>query len=346
MEISDGSSQGEVVWNKFVREHYPPVGSFMLAWEWGVFQRSLGRGVEYFFIKEKKEPIAAFTFVRHQLPLGFSYGYTPRGPVVAARERSQTLSIFRKIQEWSREVHPDLIFIRLEPPVDALGFDAKKEGFDIPGYYVQPRYNHTVPLEGSDEDMIKRFHPSTRSNLARAERRGVSVMLDALRGPADYEEFFRMAAETEARNKAKNVFPSRVYFDALTKSILPLGEVSDPNKLSLGIFSGFHGGKPAATHFVLFFGDTATYLYGAAYTEHLNSKVTTYLHWSAMKEARRRGFKYYDIGGVDENRWPSLTTFKRQFGGVEFSYIGNVDIPLRPRLHGAYNLLRKIRRTE
>ncbi len=351
MEIADASSQGERVWNRFIREHYPPVGSFMLAWEWGVFQRSLGRGVQYYFVKEKsgpagKETIAAFTFVRHRLPFGFHYGYTPRGPVVQKESSKNMLQIFRKIQEWGLERHPDLIFIRLEPPVEGTGFDAAKEGFHIPDYYIQPRYNHTVPLGGTEGDVVARFHSSTRSNLGRAERRGVTVAVNALRGPADYEEFFAMAAETMTRNRVANVYPSRAYFDSLVKSILPLGDVSDPERLSIGTFSGFQNGKIAAIHFVLFFGDMATYLYGAAYTEHLSSKVTTYLHWSAMREAKRRGFTYYDLGGVDDDRWPSLTAFKRQFGGTEFSYVGNVDIPLRPGLHRIYNLLRKVRRTD
>ncbi len=345
MEIVDASSEGEAVWNRFVREHYPPVGSFMLAWEWGVFQRSLGRKVDRYFLKEKKDPIAAFTFVRHRIPFGFSYGYSPRGPLVAAHaEEGTALRVFKAIQKWGEKQNPNLIFVRLEPPFASLGPEVEREGFHFPRYYVQPRYNQTVLLDGAEEDIVSRFHPSTRSNLKRAERRGVTVEMTSAPTSSDYHEFFAMTRETMARNRAKNVYPSRGYFDALVRSTLPIGEKHNPCRLTLGIFSGCHEGVPAAIHFVLFFGDTATYLYGAAYTEHLSSKVTTYLHWMAMREAKRRGLRYYDIGGVDEKRWPTLTAFKRQFGGREFTYVGNVDIPSRPNLYHIYNFFRGLRR--
>ena len=120
------------------------------------------------------------------------------------------------------------------------------------------------------------------------------------------------------------------------------GEKNSADNLSICVFNGYRNGEPAAIHFVVFFGDTATYLYGASYAEHLPSKVETYLHWTAMKEAKRRGLKFYDLGGVDEKRWPSLTVFKRQFRGQEFSYAGNIDIPLRPFLYRLYNILRTI----
>ena len=109
----------------------------------------------------------------------------------------------------------------------------------------------------------------------------------------------------------------------------------------MGAFYGYQNGEPAGTHFVLFFGKTATYLYGASFSKHLNSKVTTYLHWVAIQEAKRRGMNYYDLGGIDAKRWPKLTEFKRQFRGTEFAYIGNVDIPIRPSLYRAYDLMRK-----
>ena len=152
-----------------------------------------------------------------------------------------------------------------------------------------------------------------------------------------------MIKSTTNRNHGKNAYPSEQYLRTFLSAnqILDIDAKYDPAVFSLGIFCGYHDGAPAGTHIVVFFGDTATYLFGASFTEHLNSKVDTYLHFSAMREAKRLGMHHYDLGGIDENIWPSLTKFKRQFGGVETCYVGNIDVPLKPSLYHAYNFLKK-----
>jgi lipid II:glycine glycyltransferase (peptidoglycan interpeptide bridge formation enzyme) len=64
-----------------------------------------------------------------------------------------------------------------------------------------------------------------------------------------------------------------------------------------------------------------------------------------MQEANKMGLGYYDLGGIDSARWPTLTDFKKQFRGKEFSYIGNIDIPIRPMLYRLYNVLRRKRKS-
>ena len=156
-----------------------------------------------------------------------------------------------------------------------------------------------------------------------------------------YKEFAEMMADTIKRNSGVNAYPKEGYFNALFEVLSGANTViGDPRGLSLGIFYGYHEGEPAGIHFVLFFGSTATYLYGASYSKHLNAKVPTYLHWAAIQEAKRRGMRYYDLGGIDIERWPRLTEFKRQFRGEEVAYMGNIDIVLRPLAYRTYNFLR------
>lgn len=333
-------------WNQFVKQHYPPVGAFMQTWEWGTFQENLGRQVERYFLTDARNPVAAFMLVRHPLPLNFSYGYMPRGPVIAAHAAHDngSLEVFRSLRAWiTKENLPGTVFVRMEPPLASVAPDLSRHGFKIPPYYIQPRFNHTIPLDGSEEEIMKSFHPSTRSNIRRAERRGVTAELKRNATETDWDTFFSMARATIRRNSGKNVYPQRQYFNALIKAVPSVVDGYDPARLSLGTFCAYEHARPAATNFVLFFGNTATYLYGAANANALRSKAATYLHWVAMCEAKKRGLKYYDLGGIDEVRWPTLTNFKRQFRGQEFSYIGNIDIPIRPVLYRAYNLMRRLK---
>ena len=339
------SADEKQMWNRFVREHYPPVGAFMQTWEWGAFQEALGRRTERYFLKKGGEPRAAVALVHHPLPLGLSYAYAPRGPVIS-RDASDAehAEIFGAIRRWAPERFPRSGFVRLEPPVPRLADAVRKSGFVAPPYYVQPRFNLAVPLDLREEEIIAGFHPSTRSNIRRASRRGVEIEMKSALSGSDLEQFFAMAKDTIRRNSGKNAYPTPAYFRSFFETIPIAGSRDEAENLSVGVFSGYRNADPAGIHFVLFFGNTATYLYGASYRNHLNSKVTTSLHWAAMREAKQRGMEYYDIGGIDEAIWPTLTDFKRQFRGKEFCYVGNMDMPVRPLLYRLYNAVHRLKK--
>lgn len=344
MTFSSSSSKTE--WNNFVIENSPPIGNFMQTWEWGSFKEACGEKIQRFIITDDSRTLAIFTLIEHKIIFGCSYGYVPRGPLFAKAvqlDEKRILEILNEIKNWVKKSFPQLLFVRLEPSIISLEKDSKK-GFFFPSYYIQPRYNHAVSVNRSEEELIKSFHPSVRSNIHRAEKRGVTVELkDHLKAEC-YNEFIFLGQDTIKRNSGKNVYPGENYFSSLFKSVPSVLNELNQNNLSIGAFYGYQHGDLAAIHFVLFFGKTATYLYGASSTTHLSSKVTTYLHWSAMREAGKRGMEYYDLGGIDEKLWPSLTSFKRQFRGKEFSYIGNIDIPQKLLFYRFYEIIQGIRK--
>jgi len=345
MNISEVTFVDKYEWNKFAVEHYPPVGAFMQTWEWGEFQTDLGRKIGHYILMDGEEQIAKFTIVHFKLPLGLSYGYVPRGPIIlnTARDPETIIAICKAIREWATKKFPKFIFLRLEPPLSSIPKELEQYGFYIPNYYIQPRYNAVVPLSGNGEDITASFHPSTRSNLRRAEKRGVNVIMKDGITPEEYASFGLAMKDTIKRNRGKNVYPHDSYFRSLLDRIPFINNLNDKSMLSLGAFYAYREGELASAHFVLFFGKTATYLYGASRTHHLHSKVDTYLHFAAMQEAKKRGFDYYDLGGIDETLWPTLTTFKRQFRGKEIHYVGNIDIPLRSMLYKIYSFIRRLR---
>lgn len=339
MKIVDATTMDKDTWNLFVEANYPPVGAFMQSWEWGEFQEAIGRKIGRYAVKDDGETVAVFTLVHYSLPFGFEYGYIPRGPVLLGGQESDVVAIFTAIKDWIKRAYPKFVFVRMEPPFESFDAPILGKGFHISSYYVQPRFNASVPLSGSG-DLLAQFHPSTRSNIHRAEKRGVRAELKTQMSDAEYETFMIMMRETAARNGAKNIYPDDTYLKSLITGLPSIETEHDPAKLSIGIFYGYHNDELAAINLVLFFGGTATYLFGASHSKHLNSKITTYLHTFGMQEAQKRGYAYYDLGGIDPVRWPSLTDFKRQFRGDEFEYIGNINIPLRPVWYAIYNSIR------
>ncbi|MEK9174622.1 MAG: peptidoglycan bridge formation glycyltransferase FemA/FemB family protein, partial [Patescibacteria group bacterium] len=279
------------------------------------------------------------------LPLGQTYGYVPRGPALDNEffdSPEKVNDLFKTIRAWVRKNFQGLVFLRLEPPISGERINYGS-AFTLPDYYIQPKHNLAINLNQTEEEILAKFHPSTRSNVKKAERKGVIATVKKEILAEDWDDFFAMAKETVARNGGKNIYPGRDYFETMLKT-LPHIDTTKENELAFCFFEGRQEGEPAAMNLVLFFGKTATYLFGASATAKLPSKVTTYLHWYSLKEAKKRGYQYYDLGGIDEKLWPSLTVFKRRFGGEEFEYAGNVDIVVNIIKYKIYNWIRKIKK--
>ena len=344
LKISAAENKDREDWNNFVVKNYPPIGAFMASWEWGEFQKNLGRDTKRYLVTINSKLAGVFTLVKCRLPLGQSYGYAPRGPVLDNNlfdTDEKKWEFLKQLADWVKINLPEFFFIRLEPPWEKK-IILKNSSWAYPDYYIQPKYNLAINLERSETEILAQFHSSTRSNVKKAERKDVTAEVKMEMSAGDWDHFFDMAQDTVSRNAGKKIYPDRSYFETVAQTIPCLDSKNDGGT-SLLFFCGWHNGQPAALNLVLFFGDTATYLFGASYTKDLASKVTTYLHWQALKEAKKRGYKYYDLGGIDEKLWPSLTTFKRRFGGKEFEYIGNLDLILRPFVYRAYNWTRKIK---
>lgn len=346
LKIEKVNESEKEVWNSFIVKNYPPIGSFMASWEWGNFQSLLGRKIERFKIISNRNIVSLFTFVHCQLPFNQFYGYVPRGPALDLSffDTNEKISeLFKVLQTWAKESFSKFIFIRFEPPINEQ-FKIRSSVIFFPKYYVQPRKNLAINLTKTENELLTEFHHSNRANVRKAEKKSVTVETKESLSAEELNEFFNLAKDTSDRNQGKHIFPNINYFETIQKIASNVKE-DQKNDLSICFFIGKHEGRIGAINMVLFFGDTATYLFGASATAELSSKITTYLHWYGIKESKKFGYKYYDLGGIDEKLWASLTTFKRRFKGEEFEYIGNVDVVIKPWFYKLFNLARKIKKS-
>ena len=99
-------------------------------------------------------------------------------------------------------------------------------------------------------------------------------------------------------------------------------------------------------------GERSWYFYGASSREHRQLMATYLIQWEAMRWAKERGCKSYDLWGVPDRDFDSLeegfTTrsdglwgvyrFKRGFGGEVRRTSGPWDRVFRPLLYSLYKL--------
>ena len=81
------------------------------------------------------------------------------------------------------------------------------------------------------------------------------------------------------------------------------------------------------------------------------------LQWEALREAKRLGYRYYDLWGcmpepahsVDETilkqveKWKGIDRFKKGFGGEVYYYPGAFELILDIKKYTVYRLLKRVK---
>jgi peptidoglycan pentaglycine glycine transferase (the first glycine) len=319
-------------WDEFLRG-YP--GAHLLQTSlWGDFKAEFGWQVERVVAGD-----AGAQILFRPLPLGFSFAYIPKGPVGAdwTGVWAAVDHACRKRRAVVLKVEPD----QLELPSGEV--HAQLAGFHPGGDTVQPSRTILVDLSGSEEDLLARMKQKTRYNIRLAQKKDVQV-----RQASDVDSFYQLMEVTGQRDEFG--VHSRDYFQRAY-------ELFHPHAMCELLLAEFDG-QPLAGLMVFARGPRAWYFYGAS-NEVERSRMPAYLlQWEAMRWAKSKGCREYDLWGVpDEDEetleaqftkqkgglW-SVYRFKRGFGGQLVRSAGAWDRPYLPLVYPLYRQWARRRR--
>lgn len=333
MKIVKIDSKNQARWDSFVKNHKQ--GSFLESFKWGELQKKEGKKIWRFAIEDKGKYLGAMLLIKQNLPLGFSYLYSPMGPAMSLANLELKIGkdLMAKIYDIAEEEKS--IFLRLEPKTNSLS--KIPIGF-VKSFQVQPNNTQILDLTKSEEEILKEMHYKTRYNIRLADRRGIIVQ-ESDGNNEDLDIFYKLTLET-SRRAGISCHPKRHYQEILDV----LG--SDMARLYLAKYKD----KIIAAAIVIYFGNIATYVHGASSDEFRNLQAPHLVQWRAIQYAKSIGCKQYDFGGIapedaNENHpWAGITKFKKGFGGYSESYMGSIDFPYRQGLYNLYLLRRKLRK--
>lgn len=301
---------------------------FLQSWQWGEFQKEVSGAIWRIGVEDGGQLAASAKLVKKQLPMGRSYFYCGRGPVIGISNNELGImnKLFNAIKELAAQ--EDIMFLRFEPT-----FNFQLSTFNLPIFKtidVQPSKTLILDLSLPEEKLLKQMHQKTRYNIRLAERKGVKIVQA---GIERFEEFWQLLVSTGDRDEFN--LHGRSYYQAMLKLD------SDFIKLWFAEYQG----KPLAGNLVVFFGDTATYIHGGSSNENRELMAPYALQWHNIKLAKQLGYKYYDWHGADEIKWPGVTRFKLGFSGTEVNYPGTFDLVYDAGWYNIYKMVRKVRRT-
>ncbi len=301
-------------WNTFVISRTRDAGSeFLQSWEWGLFQKELGRESYFLKIQDDNGIISQCLFIKYKLPFNKCYLYSPR-PLVFNEEHLKIL--IEGLKELTGKEKTIFIRCDLRSNNDLEGFKRIND--------VQPSKTTILDLRKTEEEILFPMHHKTRYNIRLAKRYGVKVFRSE---KEEHQKIFLNLLHQTAKREKFRIYSDDYYIRLLNFK-------SDFSRLYLAE----HQNKILAAHLLIFFGRTATYLHGASSRENREVMAPYLLHWESIKEAKKSGFHFYDFWGIDEKKWPGLTRFKMGFGGRKILCPGTFDLPLSDYWCNLYKL--------
>lgn len=321
-----------------------PRAQFLQSWQWGEFQKTLGKDMIRIGVFENEVLVASALLIVTSLPFGQRYWYCPRGPIVNATSSPADyvrLGKFVILEIMNRAKPAGVLFVKIEPPLERSSkvvFDSLTEGVAQQHVrFVQPQDSLYLDVRKTEEELLQKMHPKTRYNIRLAEKKGVTVRISS--EEAAIEKFWKINTETTQRYQFKS--HDKEYYQKLVQTLAPSGQYK--------VFLAEREGKVLAANLVSFFGDTVTYVHGASSDVDRNVMAPHLLQWRQIQFSREQGAALYDFGGVSSattgtlERWAGITRFKKGFGGQAISFVGAHNLIVRRRWYTLYKLIQRMR---
>lgn len=312
-------------------------------------------------------PVAASLVLKRQvIRNGFaarlSILYSPKGPLLDWTNESLRNRVLNDLQSFAKK--QGAIFLKMDPDVvlgtgvpdsgedaqdstgQALVAELKRRGWEYSSDQIQFRNTVLIDLNPSEEELLARMKQKTRYNIRLAEKKGVAVRVGKLE---DLEMLYKMYAETSVRDGF--VIRDEGYYKTVWEMFMagnqiPVSNLQSPianhQAPSAEPLIAEVNHEPIAAIFVFYFAGRAYYVYGMSREAHREKMPNYLLQWEAMKRAKARGCRTYDLWGAPEvfdesdSMW-GVYRFKEGLGGKVVRTLGAWDFAPSPLWYKMYS---------
>ncbi|HEX8965450.1 MAG TPA: peptidoglycan bridge formation glycyltransferase FemA/FemB family protein [Patescibacteria group bacterium] len=322
------------IWDTFLYKTYKDFLPFFQSWEWGEVQHSLSHTVKRFGIYKNSTLLGVFLSTEVNARRG-RYIHLRHGPVLEKWEKEIVDFLFDEIKKYGKKHHFD--FIRISPLVDETKVAFLPFSFASPIHNMDAEICWVLSLDKSEDDILKDMRKSHRYLIKKAQSLPITIRQTI--NPNDFSLFLPLYKQLAYR---KHFVPHSGVLEELKI-------FAKENMASL--FLAEYEGKIISAALIDFVGDTAIYRHSASDENFRNIPAMYFLQWEVIKEAKKRGMKYYNFWGIAptenvKHPWFGLSLFKKGFGGEERRFLHARDIPLSVGYIKAYavDYLTKLRK--
>lgn len=324
-------------WDNFLFSQ--ETATFLESWNWGEFNQSIGSKIWRLGIYHKNSQLIGVALIIKVTAKRGTFLFCPHGPILADETRGlkslvSYLNLLAKKENCS--------FIRFSPILARTPENEKL--FKDLGFRPAPMHMHAeigwiLDIAPSEEKLLQDMRRTTRYLIHRAQKDGVEVLKS--RQQEDAEVFIKLYEETAQRRS----------FVAFSEDYLEKELKAFKNDNQALIFLAKYRGEFVCGALIVFCDQSAFYHQGASSLKYPKVPAPYLLQWEIIKEAKKRGLRYYNFWGVSpENKphhpWAGTSLFKKGFGGFSQEYVPAQDLILKPVYWFNYIVekVRKVRR--
>lgn len=317
-------------WHQFVAAH--PNGNLLQTAQWGMLKDAFGWDWDVVTVGEDTPQAGALVLYR-SLPLKIgTLAYVPRGPVVDWQDEALVGQLLTEIERAARRRRAWACWLEPEA-LDGTHAEARLAdlGYTRTDRTIQPRSTILIDITPPEDDILMTMKSKTRYNIRLAGRKDVDVRLGR---QEDVDIYYDMMETTGERDEFG--IHDRAYYRRAFELFAPQDQVA--------LFIAEYEGQPLAGIMAFAVGEKAWYISGASSNRERNRMPTYALQWAAIRWAKARGCRFYDLWGIPDVDEATLEAtfaersdglwgvyrFKRGFGGEVVRYTGLWERPLNP----------------
>lgn len=308
-------------WEDFLTRH--PEANFLQSWCWGQFHESLNHKTQKRGFYQDKRLVGIMLSVVEDAKRS-RYLTVPGGPIIDWADKTLVETFVEEVKRIAKE--EACVFVRVRPQI----FETEKNnkifadlGFKNAPMHLHAELTHQLDLARSKDELLADMRKTTRYEIRQALKLGVKITISTNKD--DIDEFYKLQKETAKRQG----------FVEFEKNFLQKQFEVFASDNQAVLYTAYLGKKKLTQAFVIFYGSEADYHYGASTLDGRKYPGAYLIQWEAIKEAKKRGLKRYNLWGVApqgeiNHRFWGVSVFKRGFGGEDVEYLHARDLVINP----------------
>lgn len=309
---------GQDEWNDIVSDIHTL--SLMQTWEfgeakaktdpWKVWRAIFRKGDET--VGAAQAMIRMFPFLNRGLV------WINRAPLLKNRYMAQSDEYIDMLRELKKYwVDEKKMYLRIAPPLKASGENYAI--FEKAGYLRATETDgwasEIMDLSHSTEDLRKGLQRNWRRNLKKAENLAVTCEM----GNSDI-------LMDEVLDDYKVLLNSKRFNANLTLELVTKVQSLLPDSRKMSVFASRKDGEKFGNVLIATYGNTCMPLIGTINNPNREVGSNHYLIWNAICEMKKRGYRWFDVGGAHPDNTPTgILYFKRGLRGKPYQLMGEVE---------------------
>lgn len=324
------------LWDNFITAHAE--ANFLQSWDFYEFHAARGNEiVRRIAVDADGKIIAAYAGVIETAKRGKHLAIAG-GPILDWTSHKLVDAVFDDIKLQGKRFH--CVFVRLRPQLELSDKSIqlmRSHNFVKAPMYLSVEYAGILDLNKSEAEILQGASQGFRRKLRKATKNNIT--LETTQDPKIIEDYY--ALELKHAERQGYVPFSKTFLGKQFKTFFDNDEAI--------MYIAKLDGEILAMNFMIFYGNEASYHYGISSDLGTKYSAAPLLHMEAMKEARKRGIKRYNLWGIvgtDEtsHRFYGVSEFKRSFGCEELRYTPAYDYVLNPLKYQLTKLVESARK--